>query len=673
MNRRFLLLSLGLVSGLALLNFHRVLSNDYSLDDSYYLSQVEQVLQWKDLWSVTGMVFSEVDYRPVSSLSFGIEKLIVGEMRPGFSHFINLLLYIGAAFVFLCLVLRLPFNFRKQETALLTGLLFTILPLHCSMVANVKNRDGLLSFIFGMLFLHAMFSLFTAKGGVIKRILFAALAGAAILLSIYSKIDAFSFIMLVPAVALLFYRDIQWKSLARIGLITVVTYRIFIALFYQWTAQVKAVIPEESIGDPLMFSENPIVEYDDMATQVAFAVQTVFEYLLMIFKPTGHYFYYGYDMIPVLGISSPIIWIKAGILLLLLLTAAYMYLKAPVLSSGIGIFFIGLIYCSNLITPVAGIVADRYAFIASAGACLAMATGILLLSDYLWQKFPALRFKTAGKVIANKGKNTKPNKTNASAIRIQPHYIAYGIIALLTMVYLPFNVLRAAEWSDIFTLTDADLKKIGNQSYEANRIAVKNYVETAFELEDEVQRSTYFKKALVYAQQAIKIYDGHLLLQEGIVMSYYGLNNIEMATREARSVIQRFDTSEVSWRILSEYYYASGQIDSAAMGFYRLTQLVPESPEVWLYYVTTLQETGRYNEALAFTDSIPTDRGLPPYLPHHARTYLYLNYNDSARAVIEIEQAFEKGWRDMKMLDVAGQYWWTRDMKKWEDLKKYLN
>jgi protein O-mannosyl-transferase len=675
MNRLSILAFSALIALLALLNFYPVLQNGYSLDDSFYLDQVADIYQAADISKVTASIFSEVDYRPVASISFALEKVLCGTMNPAISHGINLLLYILAVLLFSALVYRLPFLTSPALTAAVAGILFCCLPLHCSMVANVKNRDGLLSFIFGMLFLHVLFSLFkgTLKG--YKNLLLLPPAILSIWLSAYSKLDGLTFLMLVPLFAFLFQKSIAWKPLLRAVLLTLLSYRIFMFIFSTWMEQKQTLMPEESIGDPLMFSENPIIAYNDLPTRLAFGVQTVFEYILMLFKPAGHYFYYGYDMIPVLPLSSPVIWLKIIFIAGLVLMAIGIYRKQPAFSFGVFMFFIGLIYCSNLITPVAGIVADRYAFIASAGACIAMAMVIIYGGQLIYQKMSVYYSqkaepKRAGS--AKKGAASAMPKARFPFLK-KPGIPGIALVLGISLIYLPFNISRSKDWKSILTLAEADLPKIGERSYEANRIAVKNYVEQAFEIPDENVRINYFIQAINHGMRAVAIYDNSMLVQEGVAMAFYGMNDLNNASEWASKIIQKFDTSEVAWRIMAEYYYKNQRLDSTAYGFKRVLELEPGNAEAYIYYATTLQEIGRFAEAINFTDSIPADRGLPPWLQHQTRAYLYLNARDSLMAVTEIELAFQKGWRDIQMLDVMGVYWWTRDQKKWEDLKKYLN
>jgi tetratricopeptide (TPR) repeat protein len=123
---------------------------------------------------------------------------------------------------------------------------------------------------------------------------------------------------------------------------------------------------------------------------------------------------------------------------------------------------------------------------------------------------------------------------------------------------------------------------------------------------------------------------------------------------------------------MTDYYYYKKYLDSAAYGYRKLIEIVPNDPNVYFFYVTALQENGKFNDGLLYCDSLILKK--PDWhLPHQAKSYLYLNARDSASAVTEIEKGFQKGWRDNQMLDVMGMYWWTRDKKKWEELKKYLN
>jgi tetratricopeptide (TPR) repeat protein len=88
-------------------------------------------------------------YRPIVHLSFAIEDAFFGESSV-ISHFINVLLYIFAVFLFYKLLLNWLGD-EKKEIALIAALFFAIHPIHSEVVASIKNRDEILAFLFAVL------------------------------------------------------------------------------------------------------------------------------------------------------------------------------------------------------------------------------------------------------------------------------------------------------------------------------------------------------------------------------------------------------------------------------------------------------------------------------------------------------------------------------------------
>mgnify|MGYP003478019821 FL=1 len=170
----------------------------------------------------------------------------------------------------------------------------------------------------------------------------------------------------------------------------------------------------------------------------------------------------------------------------------------------------------------------------------------------------------------------------------------------------------------------------------------------------------------------MNIYNDWQYVQDGIIMSLYGLNDFISAVDFSRKVIAKFDTTEIGWRMLTDYYYQSGILDSAAMGYRKLIDLLPSDPNLYFFYTTTLQQNHQQEKALTFLDSLITNNP-KNYIPFQAKAYLYLEAKDSLNGVINIEKAMENGLRDNKLLDIAGTYWWTRDQEKWEYMKRYVS
>ncbi|MCO5248940.1 MAG: hypothetical protein M9887_08335 [Chitinophagales bacterium] len=654
-------LPLVIITILVLLHFSPALSNGISLDDTYYYDQIEDVHQLIDIPHAVRKNFSYVDYRPVSTFTFALQKVLSGDMiNPHTSHAVNLILYIINCWLLYLFILKIPLAFRGKYVPIIATVLFLSLPLHNSMISNVKSRDGLLSFMFGMIYLILLLRIITQNEQIWKKALVFLVAVLALILAIYSKLDSFTFLMMTPVIFVLFYKKFNFKLILRTIIVLLVSYRLFFALFDWWSQSKKQAInytEGEIYNDPVLFTENPIAHYDDLSHKLGFAVQTVFEYVKLTFEPTGHYFYFGYDMLPVLPITDSTVWLKLLIMLLMASTVLVFFNKNKLYGFGVSLFFIGLIYCSNLITPVSGIIADRYGYIASAGACIAIAS----ILSYLWE---IVSEKYLSKWYVNK-------KNIQSVIGDKKSLHVLIFIIILTSIYVPFNRVRAHEWDNYFSIFDADLPHIGTRSYEANRIAFKNYVETAMNTQDPNESRILFQKGFNSCKEAIGVYDKDMEAYDGIIYSLYGLGREEEGLKFARRVISKFDTTEIGWSFLTQYYESQGMSDSVEMGYKKLTEISPKEDEIKLFYVSTLRKNNKLPEAITYLDSI--EKAQPTsYFPYRAKFHLYIEAGDSLKAVLNLEKGMSMGWRDNDALNVAGQYWWNKNSEKYESLKRFV-
>jgi Tfp pilus assembly protein PilF len=134
------------------------------------------------------------EYRPIVLTSFAIEHSLFGD-NAHVSHAINALLY-----SVLCMVLFFVIRSFKPDINFLYPALATIIfavhPIHTEVVASIKNRDEIFSFVFGIL---AMFwgLKYARKGTVVEYLLFIFF----ILLSVMSKRSVLSYTIIIPLAA----------------------------------------------------------------------------------------------------------------------------------------------------------------------------------------------------------------------------------------------------------------------------------------------------------------------------------------------------------------------------------------------------------------------------------------------------------------------------------------
>ena len=129
--------------------YGNTLLNKYSLDDEYVIlnnKKVEQGIKGIPDIFTSRFTISDNDitygYRPVVLTTFAIEYELFG-YAPGFSHFINVLLF-ALSSLLLFLILRKLFNAYHYLFPLIVTTIFIAHPIHTEVVASLKNRDEFL-------------------------------------------------------------------------------------------------------------------------------------------------------------------------------------------------------------------------------------------------------------------------------------------------------------------------------------------------------------------------------------------------------------------------------------------------------------------------------------------------------------------------------------------------
>ena len=148
---------------LSFILYGNTISHDFSLDDNYITDNLppdNKVLESFD------QNFDRVDYRPIPIITFALQKVLQGEIKPNTSHFLNIIFYILGAFAFYNLLLYLLKKHEKKYIlAFCITLIFVAHPIHSNVVSSIKNRDILLSFLFAILGFRAFikFHLYSKK------------------------------------------------------------------------------------------------------------------------------------------------------------------------------------------------------------------------------------------------------------------------------------------------------------------------------------------------------------------------------------------------------------------------------------------------------------------------------------------------------------------------------
>lgn len=592
--------------------YYNSIHNDFSLDDNYIFQNIPpKGSSFSDIFSVFGKRFDILDYRPIAMFTFAIEQFVFGEINPVVAHAINLFIY----FIISCLVFyvlhRLPIN-NAKSIALIAAILFIVHPVHAGTINNLKSRDGLFSMLFVLLAINSYINYENTK-----KIISLIMVGVFFIIGIIAKKDAYNVLFILSILSYFVYqRKIKFAIIPAIALVY---------LYIITDLVINHFIPmgAAATAKQVLITENPLANNDTFLNRISMGITTYFYYLKFMFIPKGYYFYFGYNQIPLHPIYHYITLLQLIAVLLPLGAAVYFYKKSKTFAIGILIFYSCLLYCANIILMVQGILADRYAFVASLGMFIAIAALLLeilpleKINTFLQQKI---------------WKNSKKE------------YIPLVLVALFVIIYYPFVQARNSAWKNIDSLITEDMPHLTN-SFEANRIASTIKVKEGMAATDPTQREAYFLNALQYSKQANAIYDSIIYTQETQGIAYYGLGKKEEAEKQFRKVIHQFDTSTVSWDLLGDITFSRKNYDSAALCYANVYRIDKQNEAVYFKYPNTLQKAGKTDSAVAFLVNL--NKQYPDwYVPYESIAYIFYNSGNNLQAMQYMVTAFEKGLKN---------------------------
>ena len=585
------------------------------MDDAYIFKYIpKQDASFLDYLNIFKQRFEISDYRPIAYFTYGMEQYFLGDIFPKISHGINLILFIVICYVGYRAVLLMPNKDKSSNNfylAAFVGFIFLIHPIHTSVVVNLKSRDGLFSMLFFLLAILQMLQYFKTdrKIYLLGVLLFN-------ILSMMSKLDGVMFFM-VYWVFVLAYK--------RISPLAIIFGLLLFFIDLNWLAFVDAYIPEpEGIKNlPVLFNENPILQGNTFSQKVSQSLQTYYWYLKFMVKPE-YYFYYGYNTIPTYSIfdAHTIFYGISHIVLLFSVIFAWIR-KEYVYCFGIGFFYLTLSGFSNLLQPVPGIIADRYAFIASFGFILA---------------FSYLFFRIINRII------TKEETRR---------YLYYGMAVLIFIFFFPSIREQRDKWKDFPTLMEHDMPHL-TQSFDANRIAAVNYYKQAMQNSDRGIRGEYLVQSMKYAEQAIQVYNDNILVKEFLGMAYKDYGDKFSAKKQFVANLEQCDTSYVSMEGLGDIYFMERDYKNAARMYLKLIAGMPNYETPYYKLSNTFSVSGNFDKTLAFNDSLIAHHKMG-YIPFECKGYGYFTIKDSIAAAHSFLDAFDKGLENSELARTVEQ------------------
>jgi len=553
-------------------------------------------------------------YRPLPLITFSIERAVLGN-KPGFSHFINVILYTTLIGVLFQLFRRYIFK-EQPEWAFLSILLFAIHPIHTEVVANIKSRDEILSLLFLSLSLLFAFRALEVKDKTPGQNILPLSIGAALfyLLALFSKENGLTFIAIFP-LTLYFFSKSSARTIAGLSLILVLPLLIYFGMRVGVAG--LALAQDQNIAVNANDIQYNRYMYVGMEERYATSIVVLARYISLLMFPHPLSWDYSYNQIPFYTFKEPIFWF-ALLAYIGLTTFALLGVKNRNPFAYATLYYLLSIFLvSNLLVNIGGYVGERFLFQPSLGFCMVVAGLLIVLPPKL---FPTL------------------------ATRFKPAVLGILVVIFTLACYKTYT--RNLDWKNNETICLKDVEIVPN-SAKANAAAGNTALGLAMEEQDTERKNTYYRLAARYLGKAVEVLPKWPEIYRDIGMVH--------------ALLKEFDTAEKYWRIgltyakdnpvlVSAYQYnlstmytercAAAQVNNdfqAAIQFgIKATELSPQNDRAWNILGKSYFSLKDYEKATdCFLQSIQIQKDNPDYQYDLGATYFNRGMRIEAKATFE--------------------------------------
>ncbi|MFK5856957.1 MAG: tetratricopeptide repeat protein [Bacteroidota bacterium] len=576
--------------------YYNAIFNHFSMDDYHVnINNPQTAKGFAGIPEIFTSLYAEESgmaygYRPMVRTSFAIEYQFTAglDANPYISHFINILLY-AIAVLLLYKILRRLLRGYNLWFPFLVALLFMAHPTHTEVVASLKNRDVLLNFIFSFLAIWQFVRWVDTEK--MKHLIFGMLS---FIFALLSKESAIAQLAVFPLI-LYFFTDIKLKKL---GIFTAIAVGIVLLVFIARNLLLPDTVRE------LMYWENPLVLANSFMLTISTGLYVIGFYLKLLIFPYPLLYYYGYNMLPVVGWSNPWVLVSLVVNIAMLVYAILKIKEKNILSFAILYFFVNISMYANIVAPVPGIVADRFVFFAT----ISMAIFIV------W-----LFFKIIGIPLL------KSNKNNGRMI---------WVALMITLIIAPFGYYvhaRNTQWRTEYSLYSADMPKLWNSVKANNLYAHVLMKKVNHELAKPVNPYKFIvgmiDKSEKHYQQVVQLDSTHATAWNNLGIIYSKIHGNQAKLRIKSH--QKYNRPE---KIAQEKLSYSKYFNTATQYFQNAIYYNPELGSAYFNLANSYELQGNYDSSVIyFQKAIDADGGELVSMSRLANAY-FLN-NKPAKAV----------------------------------------
>ena len=535
-----------LISVVLALNLN-TLFNQYALDDEEVFTKntlvtkgingIPKILSTDLLYGTPDAdnTLSQARYRPLSLVIFALEYQVFGT-NPFVSHLINILLFALLIFVLYNLLQNI-FKAHYTNLAFIICLIFAVHPIHTEVIANVKSRDEIVTFIFLILTLISSIK-YTENHSINSRL-------ATLIyffLALLTRESAVTFIAVVSLVLYFFFHQSIKNSLLNT--------LPLIAVFIGYMA-LRIFIVGVSHPVPGSIMDNPFL-YASVSEAFSTKVFILIKYIFLLIYPFPLSCDYGFNQLPYISIFSFQFIISLLLIVSLILYAGYTFRRKSILSFSIFYFLITISLASNMLVDIGTPLSERLLFQPSLALCIVAA---------LFYCKAIARFKLA----------------------------AHSILCIVLLLFSVKTISRNADWKNNQTLFFADVISAPN-SVRTNLYAASNYVIKANNENDTLLKKQDFSSAVYYGERSAALYHNYPDIYVTLGHAYFGLKDYFKAadnwllaynySPSDAAAKQRIDMLSAVLLNKGDHYYSTHAITSAIL-YYRKSAELNNNVEAW--------------------------------------------------------------------------------------------
>ena len=607
------LITLGLMLALfGFLIYSNTLSHEYTLDD---YSAIKENFVTKKGVAGLGDIFTKhyrygywnspgTLYRPVSLAMFAVEWNIM-EDSPGFYHFINVLLYAFTGFfLFWTLVKLLP----EKGTLLpfLTTLIFLAHPIHVEVVANIKSRDEILSFLFCIGAVYGLWKYL--KFNDIKWILMAVLSYT---IAMFSKESAITFLAIFPLIGYFFLKKDLINSFVN-GLFFIIPVTIYLIVRSQVLGDVMAGSTDAPILDNVIASASG--KGEELSTAFLFAGK----YLKNLFLPHPLGSDFGFPEYSAVGwgdwrvLTSFLLFVGMGVFALL------NFKKRSLWSFSILYFLITFSIFSNMVILIGTSYGDRLMYVPSLGFALAVAYGIILIL-----KIKPEELKT---------------KTETVGSFFKKYSMPLAIAGVIALVFGAKTMMRNTAWENSYTLYHADIETAPNSS-KLNYHYGLELNKKGIAATDPKIKGQFWDQAMFRFNRSIELYPSYSDAYGQRGLMYYRLKDFPKALADYDKSISIKPKATV-YSNMGTIYFETGKVNEAIEAYKNAVKYDPRFVDARRNLGSSYARTQQFDLALQeFQEALK-------YEPNDAIIHFYIgsvyrDKGDQANSEIWMEKAYQ--------------------------------